>query len=110
LVKSLNALSTEQIERKLRLATSALQTHLRTRFANRVRMMLCAAEILEKEKDEYTRLMTLEVGKTLRSGAAEAVKCGAEAATMPSMRARSEWDPGIGEHKNRVSGAGPKVS
>ena len=38
-------------------------------------MMLRAAEILEKEKDECARLMTLEMGKTLRSAVAEASKC-----------------------------------
>jgi succinate-semialdehyde dehydrogenase/glutarate-semialdehyde dehydrogenase len=37
--------------------------------------MLSAAEILEKEKDECARLMTLEMGKTLRSAGAEAAKC-----------------------------------
>ncbi len=75
LVKSFKALSPEQIEQKLRLAISAFQTHRWTRFAERARMMLNAAEILEKEKDECARLMTLEMGKTLRSAAAEAAKC-----------------------------------
>ncbi|HYK50312.1 MAG TPA: NAD-dependent succinate-semialdehyde dehydrogenase [Terriglobales bacterium] len=75
LVKSFKALSPEQIEQKLRLAISAFQRHRWTRFAERARMMLNAAEILEKEKDECARLMTLEMGKTLRSAAAEAAKC-----------------------------------
>jgi succinate-semialdehyde dehydrogenase / glutarate-semialdehyde dehydrogenase len=75
LVKKFEALSSEQIEQKLQRATSAFQTHRRTRFADRARMMLRAAEILEKEKDECARLMTLEMGKTLRSAAAEAAKC-----------------------------------
>jgi succinate-semialdehyde dehydrogenase / glutarate-semialdehyde dehydrogenase len=75
LVKSFNALSPEQIEQKLQLAISAFQTHRWTRFAERARMMLSAAEILEKERDECARLMTLEMGKTLRSAAAEAAKC-----------------------------------
>ena len=75
LVKSFEALSAQQIEKKLQLAMSAFQTHRRTRFADRARMMLSAAEILEKEKNECARLMTLEMGKTLRSAAAEAAKC-----------------------------------
>jgi succinate-semialdehyde dehydrogenase/glutarate-semialdehyde dehydrogenase len=75
LVKSFEALSAQQIEQKLQLAMSAFQTHRRTRFADRARMMLGAAEILEKEKNECARLMTLEMGKTLRSAAAEAAKC-----------------------------------
>jgi len=75
LVKSFDALSGEQIEQKLQLAMSAFQAHRRTRFADRAGMMLRAADILEKEKDECARLMTLEMGKTLRSAAAEAAKC-----------------------------------
>ena len=34
-----------------------------------------AAEILEKEKDECARLMTLEMGKPLKAAVAEALKC-----------------------------------
>jgi succinate-semialdehyde dehydrogenase/glutarate-semialdehyde dehydrogenase len=75
LLKSFEALSPVQIERKLQLATSAFQTHRRTPFVDRARMMLRVAEILEKEKDEGARLMTLEMGKTLRSAVAEAAKC-----------------------------------
>ncbi len=75
LVKSFDALSGEQIEQKLQLAMSAFQAHRRTRFADRAGVMLRAADILEKEKDECARLMTLEMGKTLRSAAAEAAKC-----------------------------------
>jgi succinate-semialdehyde dehydrogenase/glutarate-semialdehyde dehydrogenase len=75
LLKSFEALSPSQIEQKIQLASSAFQAHRRTKFADRARMMLRAAEILEKEKDECARLMTLEMGKTLRSAVAEASKC-----------------------------------
>jgi succinate-semialdehyde dehydrogenase/glutarate-semialdehyde dehydrogenase len=75
LLKSFEALSAAQIEQKLQLAASAFQAHRRTPFADRARMMLRAAEILEKEKDECARLMTLEMGKTLRSAVAETAKC-----------------------------------
>ena len=75
LLKSFEALSPSQIEQKIQLASSAFQAHRRTKFADRARMMLRAAEILEKEKDECARMMTLEMGKTLRSAVAEASKC-----------------------------------
>src|SRR5712675_1156313 len=75
LLKSFEPLTPEQIEHKLQLAMSAFQAHRRTRFADRAGMMLRAADILEKEKDECARLMTLEMGKTLRSAVAEASKC-----------------------------------
>jgi len=75
LLKSFEPLTPIQIEHKLQLAIDAFQTHRQTSFAERARMMLCAADLLEKEKDECARLMTLEMGKTLRSAVAEASKC-----------------------------------
>ena len=74
-LKSFEALTADQIEQKIQLATAAFQIHRRTSFADRARMMIRAAEILEKEKEECARLMTLEMGKTLRSAIAEAGKC-----------------------------------
>src|SRR3989454_2081016 len=75
LLKSFEPLTPIQIEHKLQLATDAFQSHRRTSFADRARMMLRAADILEKEKDDCAHLMTLEMGKTLRSAVAEASKC-----------------------------------
>jgi succinate-semialdehyde dehydrogenase/glutarate-semialdehyde dehydrogenase len=74
-IKRFEALSPAQIEGKLQLASSAFQVHRHTTFADRARMMIRVAEILEKEKEECARLMTLEMGKTLRSAVAEAGKC-----------------------------------
>jgi succinate-semialdehyde dehydrogenase / glutarate-semialdehyde dehydrogenase len=75
LLKSFESLTPIQIEHKLQLATNAFQSYRRTSFAERTSMMLRVAEILEKEKDECARLMTMEMGKTLRSAVAEASKC-----------------------------------
>jgi succinate-semialdehyde dehydrogenase/glutarate-semialdehyde dehydrogenase len=75
LLKSFEPLTPIQIEHKLQLATDAFQSHRRTSFADRARIMLRAADILEKEKDDCARLMTLEMGKTLQSAVAEASKC-----------------------------------
>jgi succinate-semialdehyde dehydrogenase/glutarate-semialdehyde dehydrogenase len=38
-------------------------------------MMLKVADLLEAEKNELAKLMTLELEKTLRSAVEEAVKC-----------------------------------
>jgi len=75
LLKRFEPLTPIQIEHKLQLATDAFQSHRGTSFADRARMMLRAADILEKEKDDCAHLMTLEMGKTLRSALAEASKC-----------------------------------
>ena len=74
-VKTFDALTPSQIEEKLQRAVTAFRAHRKTSFADRATKMLRAAEILEKEKDECGRLMTLEMGKPLKAAVAEAAKC-----------------------------------
>jgi succinate-semialdehyde dehydrogenase/glutarate-semialdehyde dehydrogenase len=74
-LKTFEPLTAAQIEQKLQLASSAFRDHRRTSFADRASKMMRAAEILEKEKDECARLMTLEMGKPLKAAVAEALKC-----------------------------------
>ena len=74
-VKTFETLTAEQIEQKLQLAVKAFRAHRKTSFADRAAKMVRAAEILEKEKDDCARLMTLEMGKPLKAAVAEAVKC-----------------------------------
>jgi succinate-semialdehyde dehydrogenase / glutarate-semialdehyde dehydrogenase len=73
-VKSFEPLTGPQIEQKLQLAASAFRSHRQTTFAERASKMMRAAEILEKEKDECARLMTLEMGKPLKAAVSEALK------------------------------------
>jgi delta 1-pyrroline-5-carboxylate dehydrogenase len=73
-LKTFEPLTPPQIEQKIQLAASAFQSHRKTSFADRAQKMIRAAEILEQEKEECGRLMTLEMGKTLRSAIAEAAK------------------------------------
>jgi succinate-semialdehyde dehydrogenase/glutarate-semialdehyde dehydrogenase len=75
LIKSFEPLTESQIEDKLQLAVSAFRKHRKTSFADRAKKMMRAAEILEAEKDECARLMTLEMGKPLKAAVAEAMKC-----------------------------------
>jgi succinate-semialdehyde dehydrogenase/glutarate-semialdehyde dehydrogenase len=74
-IKKFEALTDEQIEQKLELSASAFKRHRKTTFAERSRWMACAAEVLEKDTDRFARIMTLEMGKTLESARAEALKC-----------------------------------
>lgn len=75
LIKTFEPLSTAQIQQKLDLASVAFRVHCRTSFADRAGKMARVAEILEKEKDECARLMTLEMGKPIKAAVAEALKC-----------------------------------
>lgn len=74
-LKKFEALSGAQIEEKIRLAHETFPKFRALSFAERGRMMRKAADILEAEKQEIAKLMTLEMGKTLRSAVDEAVKC-----------------------------------
>jgi succinate-semialdehyde dehydrogenase/glutarate-semialdehyde dehydrogenase len=75
LVKSFEPLTDSQIEEKLQRAADTFSKYRRVPFAERARMMLKAGAILENEKESYARIMTTEMGKTLRSAVDEAVKC-----------------------------------
>ena len=75
LVKSFEALTEQQIEAKLALAAATFPAFRKLSFAERAVMMNNAAAILESDKEELGRLMTLEMGKTFRSAVDEAVKC-----------------------------------
>jgi len=74
-VQTFHALSEAEIEKKLQLAVSAFRKERKTSFAERARRMTKAAEILERDKEKYGRLMTLEMGKPLKAAIAEAAKC-----------------------------------
>jgi succinate-semialdehyde dehydrogenase/glutarate-semialdehyde dehydrogenase len=74
-LKTFQELSDREIEQKLQRAVSAFAQYRRTGFAERADKMRKAAEILEQDKEAFGRLMTLEMGKTLKSAIAEAAKC-----------------------------------
>ena len=74
-IKKFDALTGAQVDQKIQRATEAFPKFRKLSFADRGKMMMRAAEILESEKDSLAHLMTLEMGKTLRSAVDEAVKC-----------------------------------
>jgi succinate-semialdehyde dehydrogenase / glutarate-semialdehyde dehydrogenase len=74
-LKTFEPLSAAEIEKKIQLAATTFQSYRLTSFAERSAKLLRAAEILEKEKDECGRLMTLEMGKPIKAAVGEAAKC-----------------------------------
>jgi succinate-semialdehyde dehydrogenase/glutarate-semialdehyde dehydrogenase len=74
-LKTFAPLTNEEIETKLQLAVEEFPRFSRLPFSERTRMMLNAAGILERDKEDLGRLMTTEMGKTFRSAVDEAVKC-----------------------------------
>ncbi len=74
-VRSFEALTQEEIDEKIQHAADTFREYRKTSFAERAQMMLRAAEILEEEAEDFGRLMTSEMGKTLAAATAEAKKC-----------------------------------
>jgi succinate-semialdehyde dehydrogenase/glutarate-semialdehyde dehydrogenase len=74
-VTTFEALTEEEIDQKIQRAADTFREYRKTSFAERSRMMLRAAEILDEEAEEFGRLMTSEMGKTLAAATAEAQKC-----------------------------------
>ena len=74
-VKTFDPLSAEELGAKLATAAATFVTYRRTTFAERAAWMSAAADLLDAEKTDIGRTMTLEMGKTLRSAEAEAAKC-----------------------------------
>src|SRR6267142_4186759 len=75
IIKTFEALTDAEVDKKIQLAGEVFPAFRKLSFAERAKMMLKAAEILEAEKEPLGRLMTIEMGKTYRSAVDEAVKC-----------------------------------
>jgi succinate-semialdehyde dehydrogenase/glutarate-semialdehyde dehydrogenase len=74
-LKSFEPLGPDQIDKKLQRAADTFQVYRRTSMEERKRMMFRAAEILESEKQQFGRLMTVEMGKPIKAAIGEAEKC-----------------------------------
>src|ERR1700688_1266472 len=75
LMKSFDALTDAEIEVKLQKAADTFAKYRHVPFAERARMMMKAADIIERDKEKFAQMMTTEMGKTLRSAVDEAAKC-----------------------------------
>ena len=71
-LREFTPLTDAEIEEKLQLAQDTFNSYRRTSFAERAGWMNRAVEILETEKGEFARLMTMEMGKPVRAAAEEA--------------------------------------
>src|SRR3982751_405167 len=74
-LREFDALNDTELETRLDHAAQAFQRWRSTPVADRAAVVSRAGAILEREKDRYGRLMTLEMGKTLKSAVEEAAKC-----------------------------------
>ncbi|MGI8818530.1 MAG: aldehyde dehydrogenase family protein, partial [Gemmatimonadales bacterium] len=75
IVRSFTPLSETEVDARIQRAVDTYRRYRRTPVAERGRLLLKAAEILESEKERFAKLMVLEMGKTLKAAVEEAVKC-----------------------------------
>ncbi len=74
-LRRFESLAARAIEQKLAQASEAFARHRRSSFRERSAALEAAADLLEREKDSWARLMTLEMGKPIRAARDEIAKC-----------------------------------
>jgi succinate-semialdehyde dehydrogenase/glutarate-semialdehyde dehydrogenase len=75
LIEEFAPTSAAEIEAALAAAQSTFAQHRGTRFNERARRLLAVADVLQEEKDRWSRLLTEEMGKTLTAAVQEVEKC-----------------------------------
>ena len=74
-LKEFSAFSGAKIEKRLKRADHAFQQHRRESFPKRAQLLVSVATLLEREKKDLARMMTLEMGKLFRTSVEEIEKC-----------------------------------
>ena len=74
-LKTFTPLTSEEIEAKLALAESSFKTYRQTSMAQRSKWLNQAANLLETDAPKWGEIMTVEMGKPIKSAIAEAKKC-----------------------------------
>ena len=74
-LKDFQAFTDDQIGKCLNRAERAFSHRRREPFAKRAQLMMAAASLLEQEKDQLARTVTLEMGKLFRAAVEEVEKC-----------------------------------
>src|SRR5258705_3157856 len=74
-LREFDELTSAEIERRVRRAHDVFATWSHTPLDDRIKVVARAAELLDQRKEEYGRLMTLEMGKLYAAAREEAAKC-----------------------------------
>ncbi|QUR65987.1 NADP-dependent succinic semialdehyde dehydrogenase [Mycobacterium spongiae] len=97
-VQTFTAASDEEVEAAIARAYARFTSYRHTSFAQRAQWANATADLLEAEADQTAALITLEMGKTLASAKAEALKCAKGfryyAENAEAMLADEPADPG----------------
>jgi len=74
-IKTYQSMLTSEVNNILELTNSAFEEWKETSFVHRLKLMMKAADVLMKNKEDYSKLMTLEMGKPIVQSRAEVDKC-----------------------------------
>jgi succinate-semialdehyde dehydrogenase/glutarate-semialdehyde dehydrogenase len=74
-LETFTPMTTDEVDAAIALADATFRSYRRTTFAPRAAWLSDAAALLDGDLDDIARTMTTEMGKTLKSAAAEAAKC-----------------------------------
>ena len=74
-IKTYNQMQPSELIKIIDLADKAFEDWKTISFSARSKLMLKAADVLKKNKEEYSKLMTLEMGKPVNQSRAEVEKC-----------------------------------
>jgi succinate-semialdehyde dehydrogenase/glutarate-semialdehyde dehydrogenase len=74
-LKEFASFDDSEIEKRLQRTERAFATYRHVTFAKRTQLMRAAASLLHREKEDFARIITLEMGKLFRAAMEEVEKC-----------------------------------
>lgn len=74
-IKTYSRMPSSEVKEIIDLTNNAFEEWRETSFSHRSKLMTNAADVLRVKKEEYSRLMTLEMGKPITQSRAEVDKC-----------------------------------
>ena len=74
-LKTYQAMNLSEVNKIIDSVDNAFEEWRKESFSKRSKLMLKAADVLKKNKEEYSKLMTLEMGKPINQSRAEVEKC-----------------------------------
>src|SRR5215204_7345818 len=75
IVEQYEEFSPSLVQDKLKTSSAAFKEWKNTSFARRSELMLNVSKVLTQNKEQYARMITLEMGKVLAESKAEIEKC-----------------------------------
>ena len=74
-LKEFASFDDSEIEKRLKRAERAFAKYRHGAYAKRAQLMMAAASLLDREKEKFARVITLEMGKLFRAAVEEVEKC-----------------------------------